>query len=128
MQSLREYGYRDAAEHVIRLSRDPSPEVRHVAVQALGQIGSGQHVPPEGIDPIAPVGERMRNNIYEALLVALDADELQSIRIKAVRALLQVGDTRVVPQLQQLLREGTDKDKIEAQRALDRLDLQVAQK
>ena len=128
LQSLREYGYRDAAEHVIRLSRDPSPEVRHVAVQALGQIGSGQHVPPEGIDPIAPVGERRRNNIYEALLVALDADELQSIRIKAVRALLQVGDTRVVPQLQQLLREGTDKDKIEAQRALDRLDLQVAQK
>jgi hypothetical protein len=44
-----------------------------------------------------------------------------------VRALLQVGDTRVVPQLQQLLREGTDKDKIEAQRALDKLDLQVAQ-
>ncbi len=128
LQSLREYGYRDAAEHVIRLSRDPSPEVRHVAVQALGQIGSGQHAPPEGIDPIAPVGERMRNNIYEALLVALDADELQSIRIKAVRALLQVGDTRVVPQLQQLLREGTDKDKIEAQRALDKLDLQVAQK
>ena len=128
LQSLREYGYRDAAEHVIRLSRDPSPEVRHVAVQALGQIGSGQHVPPEGIDPIAPVGERRRNNIYEALLVALDADELQSIRIKAVRALLQVGDTRVVPQLQQLLREGTDKDKIEAQRALDKLDLQVAQK
>ena len=127
LQSLREYGYRDAAEHVIRLSRDPSPEVRHVAVQALGQIGSGQHVPPEGIDPIAPVGERMRNNIYEALLVALDADELQSIRIKAVRALLQVGDTRVVPQLQQLLREGTDKDRIEAQRALDKLDLQVAQ-
>ena len=70
----------------------------------------------------------MRNNIYEALLVALDADELQSIRIKAVRSLLQVGDTRVVPQLQQLLREGTDKDKIEAQRALDKLDLQVAQK
>ena len=32
LQSLREYGYRDAAEDVIRLSHDPSAEVRHVAV------------------------------------------------------------------------------------------------
>ena len=46
LQSLREYGYRDAAEEVIRLSRDPAAEVRHVAVQALGQIGSGRHAPP----------------------------------------------------------------------------------
>ena len=128
LQSLREYGYRGAAEEVIRLSRDPSAEVRHVAVQALGQIGSGQHAPPVPTDPIDPVGERMRNNIYEALLVALDADELQSIRIKAIRALLQIGDTRVVPQLEQLVREGTDKDKMEAQRALDRLNPQVAEK
>lgn len=128
MQSLREYGYRDAAEEVIRLSRDPSPEVRHVAVQALGQIGSGRHVRPEGIDPIAPVSERMRKNIYEALLVALDADELQSIRIKAVQALVQIGDVRAVPQLQRLVREGTDKDKMEAQRALDKINPQVVKK
>ena len=126
LQSLREYGYRNAAEDVIRLSRDPSPEVRHVAIQALGQIGAGQHVSPEGVDPISPVGMRMRNNIYETLLVALDADELESIRIKAMRALVQVGDARAVPYLQRLLRGGTDKGRIEAQRALDKLNLQIA--
>jgi HEAT repeat protein len=124
--SMREYGYRDAAEEVIRMSRDPSPEVRHVAVQALGQIGSGRHAPPEGVDPIAPVSERMRNNIYEALITALDADEVQSIRTKAVRSLDQVGDARVVPQLEQLVREGSDEDRREAQRALDKLNLQHA--
>ena len=126
LQSLREYGYRGAAEQVIRMSRDPSDEVRHVAVQALGQIGSGRHAPPEGIDPIAPVDERMRGNIYEALLVALDADEVQSIRTKAVRALVQIGDVRAVPHLQRLLREGSEKDRREAQRALDKLDPQTA--
>jgi len=126
LQSLREYGYRGAAEQVIRMSRDPSDEVRHVAVQALGQIGSGRHAPPEGIDPIAPVDERMRGNIYEALLVALDADEVQSIRTKAVRALVQIGDVRAVPHLQRLLREGSEKDQREAQRALDKLDPQTA--
>ena len=126
LQSLREYGYRGAAEQVIRMSRDPSDEVRHVAVQALGQIGSGRHAPPEGIDPIAPVDERMRDNIYEALLVALDADEVQSIRTKAVRALVQIGDVRAVPHLEQLQREGSEKDQREAQRALDKLDPQTA--
>jgi HEAT repeat protein len=69
---------------------------------------------------------RMRNNIYETLLVALDADELESIRIKAMRALVQVGDARAVPHLQRLLRGSSDKGRIEAQRALDKLNLQIA--
>ena len=128
LQSLREYGYRDAAEEVIRLSRDPAAEVRHVAVQALGQIGSGRHAPPEPKDLIAPVDERMRNNIYEALLVALDADELQSIRIKAMRSLVQVGDRRAVPHLERLMREGTEKDRREAERALEKLNPQSVAK
>ena len=68
----------------------------------------------------------MRNNIYEALITALDADEVQSIRTKAVRSLAQVGDARVVPQLEQLVREGSDEDRREAQRALDKLNLQHA--
>jgi len=42
LQSLRTYGYRDAVEDVIRMSVDPSDEVRYVAVQALGQIGQGR--------------------------------------------------------------------------------------
>ena len=64
------------------MSEDPSNEVRYVAVQALGQIGSAAQRRPA------------RNAIYEALLVALDADELQSIRSKAVQALAEVGDKR----------------------------------
>ena len=39
---------------------------------------------------------------------------------------VQVGDARAVPHLQRLLRGGTDKGRIEAQRALDKLNLQIA--
>ena len=106
---------------MIRLSRDPSPEVRHVAVQALGEIGSGKHVAPPGIDPIEPVSVRARDNIIEALLVALDDSELQSIRTKAVRALAEIGDARVVKPIEELARGGSDEDRLEAQRALDKL-------
>ena len=84
LQSLRAYQYRDAVEEVIRMSVDPSDEVRYVAVQALGQIGS------------AALRRPARNAIYEALLVALDADELQSIRGKAMHALAEMGDARAV--------------------------------
>ena len=113
LQSLRAYGYRDAVEEVIRMSLDPSNEVRYVAVQALGQIGS------------APLRRPARNAIYEALLVALDADELQSIRSKAVHALAEVGDERAVPHLQRLMKEGTEKDQIAARQALYKLSPQV---
>ena len=128
LQSLREYGYRDAAQDVIRMSRDPSAEVRHVAVQALGQIGSGQHAPPAPKDPIVPVGEKLREEIYQTLLVALDPDELQSIRIKAMRALVQLRDMRAIPHLEQRAREGTDKERLEARRALDKLNPQPVAK
>ena len=115
LQSLRAYGYRDAVQEVIRMSLDPSNEVRYVAVQALGQIGSASQRRPA------------RNAIYEALLVALDADELQSIRDKAVHALAEVGDERAVPHLQQLMREGTEEDQIAARLALYKLSPQVAE-
>jgi HEAT repeat protein len=121
LQSLREFGYKDGMEGVIRLSRDPSPEVRHVAVQALGQIGSGKHVVPPGIDSIQTVSARARDNIIEALLVAFDASELQSIRTKAVRALTEIGGARVVEPIEKLARGGSDEDQLEAQRALDKL-------
>ena len=109
LQSLRAYGYRDAAAEVIRMAQDPSNKVRYVAVQALGQISH----PPA------------RDAIYEALLVALDADELQSIRSKAVHALSEVGDVRAVPHLQRLMREGTEQDQIAARQALYKLSPQA---
>ena len=115
LQSLRAYGYRDAVQEVIRMSVDPSNEVRYVAVQALGQIGQAQR------------GKPARDAIYEALLVALDADELQSIRSKAIHALAEVGDKRAVPHLQRLMREGTEKDQIAARLALYKLSPQVAE-
>ena len=115
LQSLRAYGYRDAVEEVIRMSLDPSDEVRYVAVQALGHIGH------------APRGAPARNAIYEALVVALDADELQSIRSKAVQALAEVGDERAVPHLQRLMKEGTEKDQTTARQALYKLSPQVAE-
>ena len=115
LQSLRAYGYRDAVQEVIRMSVDPSNEVRYVAVQALGQIGSA----------LRPA--RSQRHVYEALLVALDADELQSIRDKAVHALAEVGDERAVPHLQRLMREGTEEDQIAARLALYKLSPQVAE-
>ena len=115
LQSLRAYGYRDAVQEVIRMSVDPSNEVRYVAVQALGQIGHVQRSKPA------------RDAIYEALLVALDADELQSIRDKAMHSLAEVGDKRAVPHLQRLMREGTEKDQIAARLALYKLSPQVAE-
>ena len=114
LQSLRVYGYRDSVEEVIRMALDPSDEVRYVAVQALGQMGR------------ASLGQSDRNAIYEALLGALDADELQSIRSKAVHALAEVGDERAVPHLQRLMREGTEKDRIAVRPALYKLSPQVA--
>lgn len=114
LQSLRVYGYRDSVEEVIRMALDPSDEVRYVAVQALGQMGR------------ASLGRSDRNAIYEALLGALDADELQSIRSKAVHALAEVGDERAVPHLQRLMREGTEKDRIAVRPALYKLSPQVA--
>ena len=113
LQSLRAYGYRDAVQEVIRMSLDPADEVRYVAVQALGQIGRTL------LSPSA------RNAVYEALLVALDADELQSIRSKAVYALAELGDVRAVPHLQRLMKEGTEKDQIAARQALYKLSPQV---
>ena len=115
LQSLRAYGYRDAVEEVIRMSVDPSNEVRYVAVQALGQIGS------------AALRRPARNAIYEALLVALDADELQSIRGKAMHALAEMGDKRAVPHLQQLMREGTEEDQTAARLALYKLSPKVVE-
>ena len=115
LQSLHSYGYRDAVQEVIRMSVDPSNKVRYVAVQALGQIGQAQR------------GKLARDAIYDALLIALDADELQSIRSKAVQALAEVGDERAVPHLQRLMREGTEKDQIVARLALYKLSPQVAE-
>ena len=114
LQSLRAYGYRDAVQEVIRMSVDPSNEVRYVAVQALGQIAPALRPPA-------------RNAVYEALLVALDADELQSIRSKAMHSLAEVGDKRAVSHLQRLMREGTEKDQIAARLALYKLSPEVAE-
>jgi len=141
LESMREFGYRGAAGEIIRMSRDPSPEVRHVAVQALGQIAAARTVkeseavqtggaagtitkqrsPGQPVDRIAPVSERMRNNIIEALIVALDEDEYQSIRTKAIRALAEIGERRVIPHLERLQEQGTEDDQREARRALFRL-------
>ena len=76
------------------MTRDPSAEVRHVAVQALGQIGSQQHVGDGGPDPIHPISEGELDNVLEALIASLDENEVQSVRTKAVRALRVVGDAR----------------------------------
>lgn len=121
LQSLREFGYRDGAEEIIRMTRDPSPEVRHVAVQALGQIGSQKHVGDETVDPIAPVDGRVFDNVLEALLALLDAGELQSIRTKAVRALGDIGASHTVAALEKLERDGSEEDRVEVLRALEKM-------
>lgn len=113
--SARQFGYRDAAEHLIRLTRDPSAEVRHVAVQALGQMAVGQA--PRSPGPLE--GDEL-GNVVEALLAELD-EPLQSIRTKVVRALEQIGAPEAAPHLERLRREGTPEDVREATRVLEKL-------
>lgn len=114
LTAVRQFGYRGVEETVIRLSRDPNAEVRHVAVQALGQIVSGS----------APGGEaatgRVRNNIIEALIAALD-EPYQTIRTKAIRALGAVGESRVETHLQRLQGQGDEEDRREAGLALEKI-------
>jgi len=127
LQSMREFGYRDAAEQIAAMAHDPAAEVRHVVVQSLGEIataGIAAAAPADstGPDPIAPVGEELRGQIVELLLEKLDPDEYQSIRTKAVRALAEIGDERAVPALERLQEQGTEDDRREAERALGNLE------
>ena len=112
LQSVRQFGYRRAAAEVVRMSRDPAPEVRYVAVQALGQIVAG--VAP-GAGAISP---GRRKEIVAALVAALNEDQYQSIRTESIRALAQSGDPGVVPHLERLRREGTREDGREVKWAL----------
>lgn len=131
LQSLREFGYRNAAEQIAAMAHDPSAEVRHVVVQALGEIAAAKGskavaADSEGPEPIAPVGEELRGRLVELLLEKLDPDEYQSIRTKAIRALAESGDERAVPALERLRELGTEDDQREAQRALGNLRPEVA--
>ncbi len=115
IEAVREFGFKEAAPPLIRLSHDPAPEVRHVAVQALGQILTG----------VAPnselVGPTTRDRIFTILVEALDEPDFKSIRAKAMRALGQIGDRRAIPHLQRMLSEGDESDQREAGWALEQL-------
>ena len=115
LQAGHELGYRNALEEVVRLSRDPSPEVRHVAVQALGQIATGR-LPRPGVGPVE--GGR-RDLIVKALLDAI-AEPRQSIRTKAVRSLEMMEAAEAIPTLR-VLEHGTEEDRREARRVLESL-------
>ena len=114
LEGIRYFGYRGAAEQVIRLTGDYSPEVRHVAVQALGNMGAG--VGPRS----SPATSRVKDNIVEALVAALD-DDLQSIRTKSVRSLEMMEAGPAAMPLQWLAQRGTEEDKREARRVLPAL-------
>ena len=124
MEGIREFGYRGAADQIIRMSRDASPEIRHVAVQALGHIGAG--VAPRSTGPATP---RTRDNIVEALVAALE-DSLQSIRTKSVRSLEMMSGfddlvtevaAKAATPLEWLEQGGTAEDKRETRRVLEKL-------
>jgi HEAT repeat protein len=116
LQSARELRYHGMGLQLIRMSRDPSAEVRHVAVQALGQFAIGD-VPGEA----DPVTDDLRAQIIETLIVSLD-EPIQSIRTKAVRALERMGPPpQVEATLQRLLATGTTEDQREARRVLEHL-------
>ena len=117
---MHEFGYRGATEEIIRMSRDVSAEVRHVAVQALGHIAVGSAPNATAATP------RMRQSIVEVLTVALDEVNYQTIRTKAVRALGQIGDPRVVPHLERLYQQGNEEDKRETKRVLKKFVQAVA--
>ena len=115
IEAVREFGFKGAATLMIRLRSDPAPEVRHVAVQALGQILTG--VAPNS----EPVGPETRDHIFAILVKALDEPDFKSIRAKAMRALGQSGDRRAIPHLQRMLRQGDESDRREAGWALEQL-------
>ncbi|MEE2657520.1 MAG: HEAT repeat domain-containing protein [Candidatus Latescibacterota bacterium] len=118
--SARHLGYRVMTEEVIRMSRDPSAKVRHVAVQALGQLAVG-----DAPRSLGPVSVRTRTNIVEALMLSLE-EPMQSIRTKAVRSLEKIGAQAAIPALERLLKTGTDKDQREARRVLEGLQATAA--
>ena len=111
---IREFGYRGAAEEVIRMTRDPSAKVRHVAVQALGQLASGR------APRARPVSARTRENVVEALIASLE-EPMQTIRTKAIRSLEMIGAQRAAPHLRPLAESGTAEDRREAGRVLENL-------
>ncbi len=116
LQSARQLGYRGMVSQLIRMSRDPSAEVRHVAVQALGQSAIGNT--PR---PMESVTEQVRTEIVEALLASL-REPIQSIRTKAVRALEGMGPpVQAESALRRMLSQGTTMDQREARRALEAL-------
>jgi len=131
LQSMREFGYRNAAEQILRMAHDPLPEVRHVVVQALGEIAATREEgkPPRSvvgrraptIDPIQPVSEEIRSRMVDALIESLEMDEYQSIRTKAIRALGEVRDERAIPHLERLVEQGSEEDVREARRVLEEI-------
>jgi len=121
LQSLREFGYKDGFEPVLRMANDPSSEVRHVVIQALGQMASGVHTKPVGADPIESLTVSQRESIIQVLSQSLSVDELQSIRTKAVRALASIGGEPAKAFIGRLRDRGTEEDQKEARRALGKL-------
>ena len=117
---IREFGYRGSAEEIIRMTRDPSAKVRHVAVQALGQLASGRA--PRS----RPISARTRENVVEALVVSLE-EPMQTIRTKAIRSLEMIGAPRAAPHLRPLAESGTAEDRREAGRVFENLQELQAQ-
>ena len=114
--SSRHLGYAGMVEQLIRLAGDREAQVRHVAVQTLGQAAIGRAPRSPG-----PAAGAERAAIEEALVLAL-GDSYQSIRTKAVRALEQMGPPpSAAPGLRRLAEGGTAEDRREAGRALDNL-------
>lgn len=120
LEAARQFGYQGLSEKVLYMSRDASPAVRHVAVQALGQIAVGD-MPRTQL----PASERLRRHIVEALVVALHESN-QTIRTKAVRALGQIGGQKAIQHLERLYASGTVEDKREAGLALEKIQRLVA--
>ncbi|MEW6749798.1 MAG: HEAT repeat domain-containing protein [Candidatus Latescibacterota bacterium] len=127
LQSIRQFGYRGAAQQVLEMARDPSAEVRFVALQALGEMASGRPEQDRSAgreqvyERIEPVDPQVRQQIVGVLVESLAADEYQSIRTKAVRALGQIADPAALPHLLELRDGGTEEDQREAARAIARI-------
>lgn len=114
LQSARQLGYKGMGPQLIRMARDPSAEVRHVAVQALGQLAAGDTpIPAEPLDNAA------LTEISATLIAALD-EPYQSIRTKAVRALERIGPPPQARAALDRLMQGTVEDQREARRVLEK--------
>ncbi len=122
MQAAEELGKlgTPAASALLKLLADPEPQVRHITIQALGNVGSHPpsrealaHLVENEQEPIAHRRDAAlslgkigtSNEVFTLIQVAKESQQDEELRANAIYALVQIGDANVVSQLIHLLED-----------------------